>query len=369
MKRFVLAVLAFALLPLPLAFAQQNPVPAIPGVPEAAREAAASIDSEKIRAHVRFLADDLLEGRGPGTRGAELAAKYIGTQFALYGLQPAGDNGTFYQKVPLYAVHTIEDQTKFSFVPGNGAPIDLTYGSDYVTKDQTGATSADIDAPIVFVGYGIDAPEYHWNDFAGVDVKGKVLLVIVNQPPSDDPAFFKGKVMTYFGRWTYKYEVAARRGAVGVLIIHRTDLASYPWDVVRNSQAIEKSYLKGDPDATLKAASWIQLDAANKLFATIGKTAGEEITAAGKSGFKSFELPVRLARLLLKLAEDHGRPGKDGIRIEFKVSQGDIATRVASARETVNKQLKSWTRDGLLLRDKAGYYVICRPDELRQLIG
>ena len=293
MKQFFSAF-AFALLPLAAAMAQQNPVPAIPGVPEAARQAAASIDSEKIRAHVRFLADDLLEGRGPGTRGAELAAKYIGTQFALYGLEPAGDNGTYYQKVPLYAVHTVEDQTKFSFVPGKGAPIDLTYGSDYVTKDQTGAASADIDAPIVFVGYGIDAPEYHWNDFAGVDVKGKVLLVIVNQPPSDDPAFFKGKVMTYYGRWIYKYEEAARLGAVGVLIIHRTDLASYGWDVVKNSQAIEKSYLDGDPDATLKAASWIQLDAANKLFATIGKTADEMITAAGKPGFKSFELPVRL---------------------------------------------------------------------------
>ncbi|MBV8113614.1 MAG: M28 family peptidase [Silvibacterium sp.] len=296
MNRAVSAVSTFVLTLLPFsgAFAQQNAVPAISGVPDAARQAAASIDPEKIRAHVRFLADDLLEGRGPGTRGGDIAAKYIGTQFALYGLQPAGDNGTFYQKVPLYAVHTIEDQTKFSFVPDSGSPVELTYGSDYVTKDQTGAESADIDAPIVFAGYGIDAPEYHWNDFAGVDVKGKVLLVIVNQPPSDDPAFFKGKVMTYYGRWTYKYEEAARRGAVGVLIIHRTDLASYGWEVVRNSQSVEKSYLKGDPTATLKAASWIQLDVAKKLFALAGKNADEMIVAAGKPGFHSFELPVRL---------------------------------------------------------------------------
>jgi len=290
----VVSLAAIAVLSLSSAIAQQAPVPAIAGVPEAARQAAASIDAEKIRAHVRFLADDLLEGRGPGTRGGDLAAKYIGTQFALYGLQPAGDNGTYFQKVPLYAVHTIEDQTKFSFVPQSGTPIELTYGSDYVTKDQTGAASADIDAPIVFVGYGIDAPEYHWNDFAGVDVKGKVLLVIVNQPPSDDPAFFKGKTMTYYGRWTYKYEEAARRGAVGVLIIHRTDLASYPWDVVRNSQSVEKSYLQDDPTATLKAASWIQLDVAKKLFAAAGKNVDEEIVAAGKPGFHSFELPVRL---------------------------------------------------------------------------
>src|SRR5579862_5516465 len=297
MKTFASAssLLAVAVLSFSTVFAQQQAsVPAVPGVPEAARQAAASIDAEKIRAHVRFLADDLLEGRGPGTRGGDIAAKYIGTQFALYGLQPAGDNGTYFQKVPLYAVHTIEDQTKFSFVPQSGAPIDLAYGSDYVTKDQTGAAAADIDAPIVFAGYGIDAPEYHWNDFAGVDVKGKVLLVIVNQPPSDDPAFFKGKTMTYYGRWTYKYEEAARKGAAGVLIIHRTDLASYPWHVVRDSQAIEKSYLQGDPTATLEAASWIQHDVAQKLLTAAGQGPVDAmIDAAGKPGFHAIELPVR----------------------------------------------------------------------------
>jgi Zn-dependent M28 family amino/carboxypeptidase len=274
-------------------FAQQS-VPEIAGVPAAARQAADSIDPEQIRAHVRFLADDLLEGRGPGTRGGDIAAKYIATQFALDGLKPAGDDGTYFQKVPLYAVHTVEDQTKFSFVPASGAPIDLTYATDFVTKDETGGESADIDAPIVFVGYGIDAPEYKWDDYAGVDVKGKVLLVIVNEPPSTDESFFKGKALTYYGRWTYKYEEAARKGAVGVLIIHRTDLASYPWDVVRNSQSVEKSYLQGDPAATLKAASWIQLDVARKLLAADGKNLDDLIVAAGKPGFHGFELPVRL---------------------------------------------------------------------------
>ena len=116
---------------------------------------------------------------------------------------------------------------------------------------------------IVFVGYGIDAPEYQMERlWLGVDMKGKVLLVVVNEPPSTDPNFFKAEALTYYGRWTYKYEQAARLGAIGVLIIHRTDLASYPWDVVRNSQAIEKSYLQGDPSATLKAAAWIQHDVA-----------------------------------------------------------------------------------------------------------
>jgi Zn-dependent M28 family amino/carboxypeptidase len=268
--------------------------PQVPGVPAAAITAAEMIDPEKIRAHVKFLASDLLEGRGPGKRGGELAAEYIATQFALAGLKPAGDDGTFFQKVPLYAVHTDEAKTTFSFVPKSGEPVNLTYGSEVVAKDERGQATADIDAPIVFVGYGIDAPEYKWNDYSGVDVKGKVLLVIVNEPPSEDEKFFKGKTMTYYGRWTYKYEEAARLGAAGVLIIHREDLASYPWAVVENSQAIEKSYLKGDPLAALQAASWIQLDVARKLMAMSGHSLDEEIVAAGKPGFKPFELPVRL---------------------------------------------------------------------------
>ncbi len=297
--RFKMSKFRLSVLVLSIGFAlgargEEATVPAITGVPEAARSAAASIDAEKIRAHVRFLASDLLEGRGPGTRGGDLAAEYISTQFALYRLKPAGDNGTYFQKVPLSAVHTIEDETRFSLVPKDGQPIALSYGTDYVTKDETGAASADIDAPIVFAGYGINAPEYKWDDYAGVDVKGKVLLVIVNEPPSDDESFFKGKTMTYYGRWTYKYEEAARRGAVGVLIIHRTDLASYGWEVVRNSQSVEKSYLQGDPSATLKAASWIQLDVARKLMTAAGLNLDQEIDAAGKRGFHAIELPVKL---------------------------------------------------------------------------
>jgi len=276
--------------------AQHSAVPDVPDVPPAARAAAASIDSEKIRAHVRFLSLDLLEGRGPGTRGDQLAAEYIATQFALDGLEPAGDNHTYFQRVPLYAVHTDEDKTRFSFVPANGGQaVDLAYGTEIVAKDQTGEASADIDAPIVFAGYGIHAPEYQWDDYAGVDMHGKIALVIVNEPPSEDEKFFKGKALTYYGRWTYKYEEAARRGAVGVLIIHRSDLASYGWEVVRNSQAIEKSYLQGDPDATLRAAAWIQHDVAQKLL-TLGGLGDVDaaIEKAGKHGFKAVDLPVRL---------------------------------------------------------------------------
>jgi len=290
-----IAICAALLFAASFARAQQATVPDIAGLPPAARAAAASIDPEKIRAHVRFLSLDLLEGRGPGTRGAELASEYIATQFALAGLQPAGDNGTFFQPVPLYAVHTEEDKTKFAFVPANGAPVDLAYTTQIVVKDETGQTSADIDAPIVFIGYGIHAPEYNWDDYAGVDLKGKIALVIVNEPPSNDEKFFKGKALTYYGRWTYKSEEASRRGAVGVLIIHRTDLASYPWDVVRNSQAIEKSYLQGDPAATLRAAAWIQHDVAQHLFTLAGLgDLDQAIDRAGQRGFHAAEINVRL---------------------------------------------------------------------------
>ncbi len=294
----VFIMMAAVILAASLARAQQpaaQPVPEIPGLPSAARAAAASIDPEKMRAHVRFLSLDLLEGRGPGTRGAELAAQYIATQFALDGLQPAGDNGTYFQQVPLYAVHTEEDKTSFSFVPATGNKQSLAYGTQIVSIDETGQSSALIDAPIVFIGYGIHAPEYNWDDYAGVDLKGKVALVIVNEPPSDDVKFFKGKALTYYGRWMYKYEEAARRGAVGVLIIHRTDLASYGWNVVRNSQAIEKSFLVGDPTATLRAAAWIQHDVAQRLFTLAGLgDLDQGIDRAGKRGFHAVELPVRL---------------------------------------------------------------------------
>ena len=280
-------------------------VPPLSGVPEAARQAAAGIDPEKIRAHVRFLSLDLLEGRGPGKRGGRLAAEYIATQFALIGAKPAGDNGTFFQSVPLMAVHTDEQQTRFTFVPANGAPIQLKYGQDYVTKDQTGAPTVDLDAPIVFVGYGINAPEYQWNDYDGVDLKGKILLVIVNQPRGTDKDFTADRALTYYGRWTYKFEEAARRGAAGVLVIHRTDLASYGWDVVRNSESTETSYLRNDPLSKLRAASWIQLDVARQLFAAAGMNADQMIEAAGQRGFKPVELPVRLKAHIVSRVHDY----------------------------------------------------------------
>jgi Zn-dependent M28 family amino/carboxypeptidase len=262
------------------------------GLPPEVTTALKGIDAERIRAHVRFLADDLLEGRGTGTRGSELAASYIATQFALYGLKPAGDNGTYFQKVAFSGVHTLPSTTA-SVLPAGAPALELKLGDDFVTTNQTQTDSVDIDAPIVFVGYGVDAPEYQWNDYAGIDVKGKVVLVIVNEPPSQDLKFFNGDALTYYGRWTYKFEQAARAGAVGALIIHRTDLASYGWSVVQNSWSNEQVYLADDQDPKLKSAAWIQLEVARKIFAAANLGLDDMIAAAGARGFKSQELPVR----------------------------------------------------------------------------
>jgi Zn-dependent M28 family amino/carboxypeptidase len=253
------------------------------GLPTDVAASMRGIDAERIRAHVRFLADDLLEGRGTGARGGDIAARYIATEFALDGLKPAGDDGGYLQKVEFTGVHTLP-ATTVALQPPHGGAMDLKLGEDYVTNNQTQTADVDIDAPIVFVG---------WNDFKGVDVKGKVLLLIVNQPPSKDPKFFNAGTMTYYGRWTYKFEEAARKGAVGALIIHRTDLASYAWGVVRNSWSNEQVYLSNDKDPKLKAASWIQLDVARQLFAASGLKLDDMMASAGTRGFKARELPVR----------------------------------------------------------------------------
>ena len=250
-------------------------------------------DAEKIRAHVKFLSSDLLEGRGTGQRGGDIAAEYIGTQFALYGLKPAGDDGTFFQNVPMVSVHTLP-ATTFKLVPKSGEPLTLRNLDDFVTNNESQTEAAEIDAPIVFVGFGITAPEYSWDDYKGVDLKGKVALLFVNEPSSDDPKFFKGKALTYYGRWTYKFVETARRGAVATLIIHRTDLASYGWQVVRNSMGTERSHLRRDGTPKLQAASWIQLDIAKKLVAMEGLDLDKLYAQSQSRDFKPVELPVHL---------------------------------------------------------------------------
>jgi TonB family protein len=184
--------------------------------------------------------------------------------------------------------------TTFTFVPANGAPVELKNLDDYVTSNETQTESAEVDAPIVFVGYGITSPENKWDDYKGYDLRGKVALLFVSEPESNDPNFFKGKALTYNGRWTYKFEETARRGAVGTLIIHRTDLASYPWEVVRNSWGAERSYLRLEGTPKLEAASWIQLEVARKLVAMGGLSLDELYKQAQSRDFKPIELPVHL---------------------------------------------------------------------------
>jgi len=294
-KSLVLLVLIFLISLSSVEAAPKRKPPAEPSIqiPVIAIPAMQKIDPERIRAHVRFLAHDLLEGRGTGQRGGDIAAEYIATQFAVDGLRPAGDNGTFMQKVPMVGV-TPDTATTFSLVGSTGPAKDLKPLTEYVAYNETQQPESDVDAEIVYVGYGIQAPEYNWDDYKGVDVKGKVLLMLVNEPASDDPKFFNGRVLTYYGRWTYKYEQAARKGAVGAILIHKTEMASYPWEVVRNSNSGEKSYLKLEGTPKLKVASWIHLEAARALANMSGLDVDKIIADAQSPSFRPIPLDVRL---------------------------------------------------------------------------
>ena len=261
-------------------------------LPPAAIAALEKIDPEHIRAHVRFLSLDLLEGRGTGQRGGDLAAEYIATQLWLYGLKPAGDNGTYFQKVPMVGI-TAAPETTFELVPNKGDALKLKPLEEYVAYDETQRSSDDIDAQIVFVGYGIEAPEYKWDDYKGMDVRGKVLLILVSEPSSNDPNFFKGRALTYYGRWTYKYEEAARKGAAGAILIHKSEMASYPWEVVRNSNSGEKSFLKSD-QPQLEAASWMQLEVARQLVQKSGVDLDKLMADAESHNFHPVPLSVKL---------------------------------------------------------------------------
>ena len=288
MKKLLLAVM-LAFVCLAVAQAQKPASVSIPGVPTAMND----INPEHIRAEVKLLASDSFEGRGTGQRGGELATEYIATQFQLAGLKPAGDNGSYIQKVPMAGV-TTQNETSMFVTGRSGEPLALRFRDDFVTSNQTLAPVSDVDADIVYVGYGIEAPEYKWDDYKGVDLKGKVLLMLVNEPPSNDPNFFKGPALTYYGRWTYKYEEAARRGAVGVLLVHKTEMASYGWDVVRNSWGGETSYLRDTSAPKLQEAGWIQLEVARKIAQLSGQNLDDLMEKAKARDFRPVPLPLRL---------------------------------------------------------------------------
>ena len=274
-------------------FAVSLPLAAQTALPPAVTTAQSAVSAGSIRAYDKYLSDDLLEGRYPGQRGGQLAAKFIAAQFESYGLKPGGDHGTYFQQVDFTSVKADPVKTTFTLVPKSGAAIKLKFADDFVVFNEKLSPSVVLNAPVVWVGYGITAPEFHWDDYANIDVKGKVILCLVNDPPSDDPAFFGGKALTYYGRWTYKYEEAARKGAVGVILIHKEDMASYPWEVVRNSNSGEKSYLKLE-GPVLKVASWVHLEVAKKLAAASGMDLDKMMADARTRDFHPANLGARL---------------------------------------------------------------------------
>jgi Zn-dependent M28 family amino/carboxypeptidase len=250
----------------------------------------AEISAERIKAAVAYLSSDRLEGRGPGTRGEILATEYIADEFKKAGLKPLGERGTWYQPVPLVRVVTSPKST-LQAVKGETA-LDIPCEEGFAGFSQTQKELEEFDAEAVFLGHGITAPEFEWDDYKDFDVKGKVVVLFTNEPPSDDPKFFGGKALTYYGRWTYKFEEAARRGAKACLIIHTNETAGYPYSVVR---PLEGAQLKRDPDKpALAFAGWLSAQAGEKLLALSGRTVDGALKEADTKGFKPYTLGVRL---------------------------------------------------------------------------
>jgi Zn-dependent M28 family amino/carboxypeptidase len=290
MKRF--ACSSFALVALFL-FADAAPI-------EPPKEALSAIDDGGLLEHIKVLGSDKFEGRAPGSKGEEESVKYIIAQFKQLGLKPGNPNGTYIQEVPLAGILGTPTAT---FTVGD-KQMELHSPNDFVAFTQRITPEIEVkDSEVVFVGYGVVAPEYGWDDFKGVEVKGKTLVFLINDPPLPDPndpsklddKMFKGKAMTYYGRWSYKYEIAAEKGAAAAIIVHETIPAAYPWSVVENSNAKE-NFVIDAPDKnlnTLAVRSWITLDEAKKLFAAAGKDYEELKKDASQRDFKPVSLGAK----------------------------------------------------------------------------
>jgi Zn-dependent M28 family amino/carboxypeptidase len=248
------------------------------------------LSAKRIADAVTVLASDRFEGRAPGTRGEDLTIDYLSNEFRKAGLKPLGEDNTYLQPVPLLRVVTsakstlkvTHKQDTFEFAPD----------TDFSGTCHTQKELEEFDAEVVFVGHGITAPEFGWDDYKDTDVKGKIVVLFTNEPPSTDDKFFGGKALTYYGRWSFKFEEAARRGAKACLIIHTNDTAGYPWSVVRPLDGAQLKLEEKQP--ALAFAGWLNQKAAEKLLALKGLTVAEALKAADTKGFKPVALGANI---------------------------------------------------------------------------
>lgn len=266
-----------------------------------------SITGERIRAHTRFLSSDLLEGRGVGSRGGQLAEEYLAAALASFGVKPAGDKGTYFQTVPMVGISTQPDSTLTA--AAGSKSTSFKWQDDFVGATHRQRTEQEFEAEAVFAGHGIASKPENWDDYKGIDVKGKVVVLFTNEPQPENPDVFKGRTLTYAGRWTYKFEEAARQGALGCLIIHTTPTAGYGWEVVRNSWSKEDPQMKLESGRyALAFAGWLTQDAGNRLLGLAGKSVDELMKAADSREFRPVPLGIRLkGRLNAKIRQIESR--------------------------------------------------------------
>jgi Zn-dependent M28 family amino/carboxypeptidase len=258
-----------------------------------------SLDTDALLEHTKMLSSDEFEGRAPGTKGEELTVTYLADQFKKFGLRPGNTDGTYFQKVPLVGI--TPTPAPLTFKRGTTTQT-LKWKDDVVAWTKHVADSASInDSELVFVGYGVVAPEFNWDDYKGLDVKGKTLVMLVNDPPVPDPSnpaeldakTFGGKAMTYYGRWTYKYEIAAQKGAAGALIIHETGPAGYGFNVIQGKVGEQFDLVTPDKNMSRVAVEgWVTLDQAKQLLKTAGQAFDALKQQAATRGFKPVPLGV-----------------------------------------------------------------------------
>lgn len=262
--------------------------------PAHAGSALPTVQEAPLRGHLQFLSDDVLEGRGTGQRGADLTVAYLESQALAAGLQPANGK-SFRQSVKIAGVKTLPQESSLALEAG-GKPLPLSFGKDWVFAPGDGEAAHRFNADLVFVGYGITAPDEKWNDFKGQDLKGKILVMMVNdpQPTAEEPNRFNGKGLTYYGRWTYKFEEAKRQGAAGVLLIHTTPSASYGWSVVQNSWDGVERFQLAEAELGTALRGWMTDDTARALFSAAGQDLDKLRAAAERRDFQPVPLAAKL---------------------------------------------------------------------------